>query len=221
MSADPRLSPTAPPAPPPSPAPRRWTRPRWINVRVVVGLLLVVGSVLAGARFLAADRETTQIWSVGVDLAAGAVLGETDLEVRDVRLGDSAAAYLLADGLSPVGQELNRPVRAGELLPAAAVGIPTEGRVVVLPVQPDRLPAGVVHGSTVDIYLQSGRGTAEVGTTELLREVTVQTVDAGAGGLGSVAGTVQVSVSLTPDQARELVPRLAEGDVLLVLVTGR
>lgn len=221
MSADIRTPPAATPTLPVSPTPRRWARPRWINLRVIVGLLLVVASMVAGARFLAADRETVEIWSVRADLAAGAVLRAEDLEPLQVRLGESSDLYLAADSSSPIGQELNRALRAGELLPAGAVGFADDGRVVVLPVQPDRLPAGVVHGSTVDIYLQTGRGSGEAATERVLEAITVQDVDDGTGGLASISGTVQISVALTPQQAELLVPALADGEVVLVLVTGR
>lgn len=220
MSADIRTPPVAP-VPPASPTPRRWARPRWVNLRVVAGLLLVVGSVVAGARFLAADQETIEIWSLRADLAAGTVLSAADLLAREVRLGESSSLYLAADSSSPVGQELNRPLRAGELLPAGAVGLPAEGRVVVLPVRPDRLPAGVVHGSEVDIYLFTGGGAGEASTKKVLETITVRSVDGADGGLTAVSGTVQVSVVLTLEQADLLVPELAAGEVLLVLVTGR
>lgn len=220
MSTDTHTSPAAP-ALPASPTPRRWARPRWVNLRVVVGLLLVVASMVAGARFLAADRETIEIWSVRTDLAVGAVLRADDLQAREVRLGESSAVYLATDSSSPVGQEVNRQLHAGELLPAGAVGLPAEGRVVVLPVQPERLPDGVVHGSEVDVYLSTGRGAGESATHRVLEAVTVQSVGGADGGLTSVAGSVQVSVALSREQAELLVPTLADGEVLLVLVTGR
>ena len=207
------------PGVPPSPVPRRWTRPRWFNLRVLLGVLLLVGSITLGAWWTARDRQTVDVWSAAEDLAAGSVLAAEDVVVVPVRLGPAARHYLPAEQPAPVGQVLTHPVSAGELLPARAVAAPTTGRVVVLPVKADRLPSGVRHGSTVDVYLTSGGGSDPVTTEKVLQEVTVQSVETG-GGLASSAGSSGVSVTLTPEQADTLVPRLAAADVLIVLVTG-
>src|SRR4051812_3672766 len=78
----------------PGPVPRRVRPPRWLDLRLVLGVLLVLGSVLLGARVVAAADATVPVWSAAGDLAAGTVLTADDLVPVDVRLDDVARSYL-------------------------------------------------------------------------------------------------------------------------------
>ena len=61
---------------PPAPTPRRLSRPKWLNVRVVGGILLVIAAVVIGARVIGASAQTTAVWAAGHDLASGTVLDD-------------------------------------------------------------------------------------------------------------------------------------------------
>jgi len=76
----------------PGPTPRRIRPPRWLDLRLVLGVLLVLGSVLLGARVVAAADATVPVWAATGDLAAGTELTAGDLRAVDVRLGDSAGS---------------------------------------------------------------------------------------------------------------------------------
>ncbi len=54
---------------PPAPTPRRMSRPKWLNVRVVGGILLVIAAVVIGARVIGASSQTTAVWAAERDLA--------------------------------------------------------------------------------------------------------------------------------------------------------
>ena len=119
-------------------------RPKWLNVRVVGGILLVIAAVVLGARVIGASSQTTAVWAAERNLAGGTVLGAGDLTAVEVNLGDNAGLYLPAGSASPVGMTMVSPMAAGELLPASAVG------EVRLPVgwwrsasSPDNMPPGV------------------------------------------------------------------------------
>src|SRR3954449_3519595 len=71
----------------PGPVPRRVRPPRWLDLRLVLGVLLVLGSVLLGARVVGAADATVPVWAVTGDLAAGTHLVAADLRAVDVRLG--------------------------------------------------------------------------------------------------------------------------------------
>ena len=79
------------PAPPPTsplaagPAPRRVRPPRWLDLRLLLGILLVLGSVLLGARVVGAADATVPVWAAAGDLAAGTELDADDLVAVDVR----------------------------------------------------------------------------------------------------------------------------------------
>ena len=79
---------------PPAPTPRRMSRPKWVNVRVIGGILLLVAAIVIGARVVGASSRTSAVWAADRDLATGTVLGQGDLAQVEVNLGDNAALYL-------------------------------------------------------------------------------------------------------------------------------
>src|SRR3954470_22107537 len=104
----------------PGPTPRRVRPPQWLDLRLVLGLLLVLGSVLLGARVVSAADATVPVWAAAGDLAAGTVLTADDLVSRDVRLDDTGESYL-SSSTRPEGRTLSRAVSAGELVPRSAL----------------------------------------------------------------------------------------------------
>jgi len=210
---------------PPAPTPRRMARPNWLNARVVGGIVLVIAAVVLGARVIGASSQTTAVWAAQGDLAAGTVLGASDLTAVEVNLGDNANLYLSPGAPSPVGMTIESPLLAGELLPASAVQESGSGRVVAIGVEPGNMPPGVDHGSTIDLYLTTGgaAGAEAKATTELIgRDLTVQSVTAPAsGGLsGATANRYQLSVLLPAGTADKLVRILPTGEPIVVLVSG-
>lgn len=209
-----------------APEPRRGRKPRWLDIRVIGGLLLVIAAVVVGAKVVGASSHTSPVWSASRDLAAGTVLTQTDLIPVEVNLSDSAVRYLSAapGATGVVGSALDVPVRSGELVPVAAVKPAVAGRVVVIGVSPDRMPPGVIHGSVIDLYLTTGgtSASAPVRTDLVSAGITVQTVTAPAsGGLsGATSSRYQLAVLVTPDIADSLVKTLPKGEAIVVLVTG-
>jgi hypothetical protein len=209
----------------PARAPRRLTTPRWLDPRIIGGILLVVAAVVIGARVVAASSQTAPIWSAVRPLAVGTVLTAGDLEPLDVNLGDAGGRYVSA-GSDPVGRTVNTPLQPGELVPAAALGDPPSGRVVVVPVPADKFPPGVDHGSVVDLYLtkESLSGGDTTIRTELLEDgLTVQSVTApSSGGLSGASATqFQLAVLVDAGTADDLVRTLPQGEAVVVLVAGR
>ena len=210
---------------PSAPTPRRLSRPRWLNVRVVGGIVLVIAAVVIGARVIGGSARTIGVWAADRDLAAGTVLSEGDLSTTEVNLGNNADLYLTPDVASPIGLTVVTPLRAGELLAASAVEESASGRVVAVGVEPNNMPPGVGHGSIIDLYLTTGgaAGTGAAPTTErIATDITVQSVTAPAsGGLsGATSSRYQVSVMLPAAEADKLVRTLPNGEPIVVLVSG-
>jgi hypothetical protein len=207
------------------PTPRRLTRPKWLDVRVVGGVLLLVVSVAVGSKVIGAATRTVPVWSIAHDVAAGTMLAPSDLVAAEVNLGDRAGAYTdVATDLA--GRIVNRPLSAGELVPAAAIGEVGDLRVLSVAVAPEHVSPGIGHGSVVDLYLITGRGGVAgdpVETRLLHAGVTVQSVTAPAsGGLsGAVSSRYQVALALSVPDADALVRELPMGEPLLVLHVGR
>ena len=208
----------------PGSAPRRVRPPRWLDLRLVLGVLLVLGSVLFGARVVAAADATVPVWSAAGDLAAGTVLTAGDLVAVDVRLDDVAGAYL-ATSTRPDGRTLARAVRSGELLPRTALEEPAALVQLALPVQAGYVPPGLDRGQVVDVYAVAdpaagATGAGDVSVALVVAAAPVQAISGRTEGVLSTATTtVQVVVSVPADQAPAVLGAIG-GRPLVVVVHG-
>jgi hypothetical protein len=206
----------------PAPTPRRVRPPRWLDLRLVLGVLLVLGSVLLGARVVGAADATVPVWAVAHDLAAGTELGADDLVAVDVRLDGAATAYL-STSTTPEGRTLGRAVRAGELLPRSALEEPAELVQVALPVQAGYVPPGLTRGQLVDVYALADPAAGAVAeadgsVTPVVEEVPVQALSGRSEGvLSTPTTTVQVVVSVPADEAADVLASIG-GRPLVVVV---
>lgn len=214
--------PTAPPEGLPGPTPRRVRPPRWLDLRLELGVLLVLGSVLLGARIVSAADATVPVWAATTDLAPGTELDADDLTVVNVRLDEAATLYLSA-GTRPEGEVLGRAVRAGELLPFSALEEPAEHVQLPLPVPAGYVPPGLKGGDLIDVYAVADPAAGAVGiadgsVTLVVRRATVQEVMGGSDGVLSTPTTaVQVVVAVPADRAADVLTSIA-GRPLVVVV---
>lgn len=207
--------------PPGGPVPRRVRPPRWLDLRLVLGVLLVLGSVLLGARVVTAADATVPVWSAAGDLAAGTVLAEGDLAVVSVRLDDVAGQYL-ATSTRPAGRVLGRAVRAGELVPRSALEEATGLVQLALPVQAGYVPPSLTRGQVVDVYAVADPAvgaTATGGGVDLVVSAApVQAVTGrGDGVLSTATTTVQVVLAVPADDADDVLGAIG-GRGLVVVV---
>ncbi len=218
-----RTGPLAPPTPPAgAPSPRRVRPPRWLDLRLLLGVLLVLGSVLLGARVVSSADATVPVWAVTGDLAAGTELAADDLVAVDVRLDDAAAAYL-STGTRPEGRTLARAVRSGELLPRSALEEPAELVQVALPVQAGYVPPGLERGRLVDVYAVADPAAGAVGVadgsvTPVVLRAPVQALSGRTDGvLSSPTTSVQVVVSVPADEAADVLAAIGGRPLVLVV----
>ena len=215
-------APVASPDALPGRTPRRVRPPRWLDLRLVLGVLLVLGSVLLGVRVVGAADATVPVWAVTGDLAAGTELGAGDLRAVDVRLGAAADAYL-STGTRPEGRTLSRAVRAGELLPRAALDEASELVQLALPVQSGYVPPGLERGQVVDVYAVAdpaagAAGVADGSVTVVVRKAPVQAISGRSAGVLSTPTTaIQVVVAVAADDAPDVLAAIA-GRPLVVVV---
>ncbi|MDT0275161.1 SAF domain-containing protein [Blastococcus goldschmidtiae] len=218
------VRPAPPPATalPPGAAPRRVRAPRWLDLRLLVGVFLVLGSVLLGARVVGAADATVPVWAATGDLAAGTELDADDLVAVDVRLDDTADAYL-STVTRPEGRTLARAVRSGELIPGSALDEPADLVQVALPVQAGFVPPGLRRGGLVDVYAVAdpavGATTATGGSvTPVVERAPVQALSGRTDGvLSTPTTTVQVVVSVARDEAAAVLAAIG-GRPLVVVV---
>jgi hypothetical protein len=147
------------------PAATRASTPGWRDPRLWVGVVLVTGSVVAGARILSGADDMTPVWSASGDLVAGQTLTAADLQATRVRFDEDTDRdrYLEVDDELPAALTLTRPLAAGELVPAAALGEePTDDTVAVsIAVSAEHVPTDLVRGSRVDVWVIADRTLAE------------------------------------------------------------
>lgn len=205
-----------------SPRATRLPTPRWLDARLVLGILLVLTSVVVGARVVAEADDSVPVWAAARDLAPGANLATGDLVARRLRLDEGAARYVAASGAAPTGFVLARPVGAGELLPAGALiepGQAAERRLVTVPVERFHYPADLRAGERVDVYRtkppEGGKGAAPA---LVVRAANVAGVDDGGGRLATGGAGVGVVLSVAPDTVTRVVAAVQEGEIDLVRV---
>lgn len=203
---------------PSAPRPNRLRGPSWLDLRLVAGVVLVLVCVLLGARIVTAADESVDVWAAAQDLSAGTTLSPDDLQVVAVRLFDVTGAYLDAKA-DLTGQVLDRPVRAGELLPGSALRRPSDRVSVALPVAAAAVPNGLRRGQLVDVYAS---GPDEQGgairTRLVLAAAPVQAVDGGQGSFSSTSGSRQVVVSVDSADAGALLAAIAGRDLALAVL---
>ncbi len=216
-----------------SPPARRVSRPGWTDTRLLLGVLLVLGSVVVGSRVVASAQQTRPVWAAGRDLPAGTQLRADDLVVAEVRLDEAARRYLAVGTGSPVGEVVTRAVLAGELVPAAALtgagdaGGPA-GHLVSVPVEQLHYPPGLDRGGVVDVYVSptDGRGATaspagpDPGPQRVLAGATVVEVDGDGARFGGAGTSAAVVLSVPDGDVPELVGALRTGAVDLVLVAA-
>jgi hypothetical protein len=192
---------------PPSPSPNRVRTPRWLDARLVGGLVLVLAAVLIGAKVVSGAQHTRRVLALTRSLAAGATLRADDLTQVDVRLPSNQ--IYLADQDKAVGRQLNRPLGKGELLPAAALGTPDESTTISVPLQARDAPQ-LRRGERVEIWLS----TPACSSVVLLADVTVQDVHAGSDAIGAGVGQ-DVVLTVSPQLADRVVAALADKDAVI------
>ena len=143
----------------------RATASGWRDPRLWIGVVLVTGSVVAGARILSGADDMTSVWAASSDLATGQTLTADDLEPTWVRFDESADRdrYLGVDDELPATLTLTRPLSSGELVPAAALGerAADDTVSVSIAVAPEHVPTDLVRGSRVDVWVVADRTVAQ------------------------------------------------------------
>jgi hypothetical protein len=206
----------------PGPTPRRVRPPRWLDLRLVLGVLLVLGSVLLGARVVSTADATVPVWAAAGDLAPGTELTADDLVAVDVRLDATADAYL-STAARPEGHTLARAVRAGELVPRSALEEPARLVQLALPVQAGYVPPALDRGQLVDVYAVAdpaagATGVADGSVTVVVRRATVQAISGRSEGmLSTPTTTVQVVIAVPAAQAPDVLAAVG-GRPLVVVV---
>lgn len=226
-----------------SPKASRQSLPRWLDPKLILGVLFVAASMVLGAQVITRADQTTEVWAMDADLAVGESLNADEhLVAKRVRFTSDADAqrYLTASEPIEDGARMTRAVGAGELLPKAAVTTDEEEQVRYFPVGvlAEQAP-DLSTGDLVDVYavrVENAGGappeegdtgevepTGENGDTPpaelVLSGVRVVEISSGGGLTGGSGTRVTVRVNMeetSEEQIAAAAVSLAEGEAYIV-----
>jgi hypothetical protein len=196
--------------------PRSRKSARWSDLRLWLGISLLIASMFVGARVMASGEETVTLWRASSERALGSPL--TGVEAVVVALNGAQEPYFR--GLIPPSGIVVRPIGTGEFIPSAALSAlpPVDSRVVTVPVDPLHVAIGLNAGDQVDVW-SSSKDAGSVGSILppmlVLTGLTVRAVASDVVGTGGEIGVVLlVPVTQVPD----LVQAIRTGVIDLVKV---
>jgi hypothetical protein len=195
---------------PVSPRPRRIAGPSWFDLRLVFGVLLVLGSVLLGARVVSSARNTYPRVVATRELAAGSVLTAADVTIAQVRLPNGVDRAYVSDLADALGKQLSRSVANGELVPRDAVTDAAAQTTVTVPLASGAAP-DLRRGERIEVWLS----TTDCPSVVLLADVPVQAVHADDCSFAAGNDAQDVVISLAPALADRVVQALAMDDAHL------
>jgi hypothetical protein len=212
----------------PTPTASRVRAPSWRDSRLLVGVLLVLVSTVAGSVVVARADDRVPVYAAKGDLAPGQRLTDADVVRVDVLLGDGSARYLPADRAIPGDTWSLRSLRPGELIPASGVGSAADVGVQQVALLVDATSAAAIaSGSVVDVYVNRPKEGSTVGLPtyagpeRVLEAVSVVRVAGEDTVLGASAETRAVHVMVPREAVPEVVADVDLGArITLVPVPG-
>ena len=192
---------------------------RWGDVRLWLGVSVLIGSMFIGARVMASGEDTVTLWRATSDLAVGSK--PVAVEPVVVALAGSEESYF--QGANPPTDVVIRPVGEGEFIPSGALGSVDFApvRVVTVPVNPLHLAVGVNSGDQVDVWASidpanvSAASQASLMPNKVLANITVAEIARDVVGTG---GDIGVVLLVPESDIPNLVFAIRTGNIDLVKV---
>lgn len=219
-----------------SPA-RALRRPRHLDLRAVLGLLLLLVAVAGSVAFWSASSGTQTVIVATQSLPVGTTLSASDLAIARVRLDPAIYQQSIpaADLGRLIGKQVSEPVHTNQLLIWPQVSsrpMLGHGRMALtIPVSADTAVGGHIQpGDLVEVLATTGRDTPVVHTAVVLPTVTVYDVGYQAGAIVSTAGNASsvstgpiswVTLVVTQPQAVKLAQAKWAGQLDVALLGGR
>jgi hypothetical protein len=140
---------------------QRLRKPSWRDPKLVIGLLLLFGSLALGARVVAQADNTRPVFAARAVMPTGTPLTADLLQVVRLRLTGTSAPYLDARKPLPQGMVVLRTIGAGELVPLGSLAAADQllERPVTIPLD-GPVPTGLSAGGRVDVWAAGKRRDA-------------------------------------------------------------
>jgi Flp pilus assembly protein CpaB len=215
---------------------RALRRPVRLDVRALVGILLMLVATGGSIAVWSTEQDTREVLVVARDLPAGATLQASDLNITRARLDDPVfqAAYPRGSLNSVVGRQLAEPAHANQLLVRKQVSdrpLLEDGQMVMaIPVRSDAAAGGRVRASDAVAVIATDT-RRETAARIVLARVTVYEVGREQPSSFSTSSTSPatsnpgalswISLIVTPDQAVQLAQARWSGDLDVALLPPR
>jgi hypothetical protein len=208
-------------APPSSPPARRLESTSWVNVRSVLGLVLVFAAVAAGTLVLERAQQLVPVYAAARDLPSGIPLSNGDLLLARVRLPAAELARYLQPGQLETlgGKALIMPLRQHMLVPADGLAASDGGGDLVelaIKADHDDMPFGLRPGDRVDVLAAFSDGLHKAAAQPLVASAEVVRVLEDSGGLGGGRRQTGVQVRVAANRASSVAAAIANGRVFVV-----
>ncbi|MGW9629838.1 SAF domain-containing protein [Agromyces sp. NPDC055520] len=124
-----------------------------LDPRLIIGIVLIAGSTFGVWSLVSGLDDGVEVYVARDTLTPGTRIQADDLATESVRLGGSRASYLAAGDVPADGLVVSRTIRAGELVPTAAVDeVDRTGLATVVVPSRGPLPADLAAGARVDVW---------------------------------------------------------------------
>ena len=183
------------------PAAARLRKPSWRDPRLLLGILLVLGSIAGVITLVDSVDKTTDVYAVQHDIPPGSPIRGEDLVAVPVRLGGAEQHYLTVTAGVPAGAVAGTVLREGELVARSALAGP--GSLNRKPVglrMDDPLPASTDAGTRVDIWAampSTGNGFDE--PKQLIEAAEISELTVSESALGANRSTELLVLVENPD----------------------
>jgi Flp pilus assembly protein CpaB len=204
-----------------SAVPQAAARLRRIDLRVVIGLAVLLVGVAGTLGIVQQAGARTPVLVMARDVPAGRVIGERDVRVAELGLAPGVASLGVGERSRVVGRVASAPLPAGQVLnPSSVEASPplAPGQAVMsLAVAPEHAAAGMLRpGDRVAVVASGKPGQPETIAQVLLSPVEVLSVLTSQDEAGADRKLL-VSLAVRPEQAAMLA-QAAQGTVDLVLL---
>lgn len=202
--------------------PRAHFRLRRLDLRVAVGLLLMVVAVVGGASLIKSAQARVPVLVAAATIEPGAVIEASDVRIAEASLSGGIAYLPASMKDSIVGRVATEPLSEGRLLTPNSVSdappLPPGMVAMSLHLKPERATGGSLRaGDQVAVIASRAPGRGAAQTTILFPSIAVLAVGHGAPEEG---GGVLVTLRLRLEEARALAEARTAGEIDLVLLAG-
>lgn len=201
--------------------PRSAARLRRVDLRVVIGLALLLAGVLGTVAMVERAGQRMPVLVMARDVRSGQLVGDQDVRVAELGVAPGVATLGVGDRALVVGRVASAPLAAGQVLSPAAVpdGPSLEpGQVAMsLAVAPEHAAAGLLQAGDRVAVIASGKPDQPDRRADVvLSPVPVLAVHPPTDAAGG-DGQLVVSLAVRLEQA-PLLAQAAQGTVDLVLL---